>query len=129
MRIITPVSLSVFELFFRNNPNSAKLRKIFELIMQAPASQFGAFRKDIDKLRDNVKKYLEKAKDVSLPAEIESIFIFQEKYCKTPAEVVIHFLASDSVAHRLACEILAESGAQIFSETSSSEIELLEGDL
>lgn len=107
MRIlVTPVGTSLFTNYLDANRNSA-FRDAYETIRKSPASEWADYEFEISDLRTaNLDFIVDKRESAS--AELQSIAKIQ---AELQDDIQVRLLASDTIASRLAAEILADETA------------------
>ena len=104
--LITPVGTSLFTNYLDKNGDSAFSHN-YETIRRSPALEWNAYDCEIEDLKTSSFEFIKKEKE-SASAELQSIAKIQDKLKE---DLDVRFLASDTIASRLAAEILADDTA------------------
>lgn len=104
--LVTPVGTSLFTNYLNANGNSA-FRDAYETIRKSPASEWADYALEISDLRTANLDFIVNKRG-SASAELQSIAKIQ---AELNDDIRVRLLASDTIASRLAAEILADGTA------------------
>ena len=99
--VMTPVGTS---LFTNGSENNRKINQRFPTIKDKPEADWGTNTGYIDKLRSESERFIKEC-GISASAELQSTAVIRDKL---EDNIIVHLLASDTIASRLAAEILRD---------------------
>ena len=105
--LVTPVGTSLFTNYLDKDPTDHFFSSNYDTIKNCPATEWSSYKIEIDDLRTNILTFIKKF-DVKASAELQSIANIQDKLNDN---ITVHLLASDTIASRLAAEILQKKSA------------------
>lgn len=105
MKLITPVGTSLFTNFLDKNGGDNTFSNDYKTIRSGPDDDWDLYNSEIKRLRISSLEFIKKEKK-SASAELQSIAQIQDKL---EGDLEVHLLASDTIASRLAAEILADA--------------------
>jgi putative CRISPR-associated protein (TIGR02619 family) len=124
--VVTPVGTSLFDNGSRNN---SRIGDYYEAIKECPESEWENYSSYIEVLREESTGFIKEAK-ASASAELQSIAKIQ---AELNDDIEVRLLASDTVASRLAAEILTDKisrsilGNQVKKVEFDPEIDIIRG--
>ncbi len=105
--LVTPVGTSLFTNYLDKNPNSHNFSSNYDTIKNCPAIEWPTYQTEIDDLRTDILTSIQNF-EVKASAELQSIANIQ---IELDDAITVYLLASDTIASRLAAEILKEQSA------------------
>lgn len=102
--LVTPVGTSLFTNYLDNKPNDFTFARGYEAIKKSPASEWNNYNLEIEGLRISSLNFIATF-GVKASAELQSIANIQSQLND---DIKVHPIASDTIASRLAAEILKE---------------------
>ena len=128
IRLVTPVGTSLFTNYLDKNSADGTFKSNYDVIKKCLATEWdNGYDVEINDLRSACLQFINDNKEKA-SAELQSIAKIQEKLND---EVEVHLLASDTIASRLAAEILEEQatvlGNQVSIEQFDSSNDVIQG--
>ena len=105
--LVTPVGTSLFTNYLDNNPSNSGFSSNYDTIKNCPATAWSTYDIEIDDLRKDILAFISKFK-VKASAELQSIAKIRDELKE---DIIVKLLASDTIASRLAAEILTDKEA------------------
>ena len=102
--LVTPVGTSLFTNYLDNNSSNGNFRRWYDAVKKRPASEWNNYDSEIEALRISSCDFIATSK-VKTSAELQSIANIQKRL---DVGIKAHLIASDTIASRLAAEILKE---------------------
>ena len=107
--LVTPVGTSLFTNYLDNNPRDNVFSTSYDTIKKCRAKDWDDYDTEIYDLRHSSLKFIESL-GMETSAEFQSIANIQAKLREN---ITVHLLASDTIASRLAAEILKDRSAAL----------------
>ena len=107
--LVTPVGTSLFTNYLDNNPRDNGFSNSYDIIKKCLAKYWDDYDTEINNLRHSSLKFIENF-GMKTSAEFQSIANIQAKLREN---ITVHLLASDTIASRLAAEILKDRSAAL----------------
>ena len=107
MKLITPVGTSLFTNYLDENTGGT-FGQDYETIKSLPAAEWDTCGEEIHGLKEDSCNFISKV-GLRASAELQSIAKIQEDKLNDGEDLEVHLLASDTIASRLAAEILADA--------------------
>ena len=112
--LVTPVGTSLFTNYLDKNPNSVGFEFAYNTIKKLAATEWDSYGDEIDDLRCACFEFIV-GNGITASAELQSIAKIQDKLSD---QIKVHLLASDTIASRLAAEILEEQTTVLGNQVS-----------
>lgn len=110
MKLITPVGTSLFTNYLDQNSGDSAFSFNYEAIKKCSASEWDDYDLEIESLTNSCLQFI---KDFEASAELQSIAKIQDAL---DGDIEVRLLASDTIASRLAAEILADQAYSVLEE-------------
>lgn len=108
--LITPVGTSLFTNYLDQKSSDSAFRSNYETIKTSPASKWDDYDLEIKGTKNSCLQFIE---DFGASAELQSIAKIQDAL---DGDIEVRLLASDTIASRLAAEILADQAYSVLGE-------------
>lgn len=124
--LITPVGTSLFTNYLDQNSGDSGFSRNYETIKKLSASEWDSCVLEIDRLKTSCLQFIKDFK-ASASAELQSIAKIRDAL-DGDIDIEVRLLASDTIASRLAAEILAEKAYLVLKENIQiQDVEVIEG--
>lgn len=126
MKLITPVGTSLFTNYLDQNSGDSGFSRNYEAIKKRSASEWDDYDSEIKSLKKSCLQFIKDFK-ASASAELQSIAKIRDAL-DGDIDIEVRLLASDTIASRLAAEILAEKAYLVLEENIQiQDVEVIEG--